>query len=141
MHHKSAKRNQQLLRQTLQTKLPMSLKVALILVVFISLVSVDKPAVAPLITTTTINVVKLMGQYINMMKTLSSVAPEIFQGFQQMVAYYSLAVLHLFGPNLSLPTLRLSTLQREQILHFQSYLKRGADDKVRILFHIDSSIS
>jgi len=50
----------------------------------------------PLLTTTTINVVKLIGQYMNMMKTLPNIATEVFQGIVQVRPFSSLDSLFPF---------------------------------------------
>ncbi len=100
---------------------------------------------SPLLTTTTINVVKLFGQYANMMKTLNNVATEIFQGIvqvrhlvfvgnRQLCQFYANVVFSFFGMPLKTPTIRLTQAQKDLITGLEQNLSiKTSEDKVRIV--------
>ena len=51
----------------------------------------------PLITTTTINVIRFIGKYITMMKVLQPISYEIYQAITQLSEYYTYTIFSFFG--------------------------------------------
>ena len=63
--------------------------------------NVAKDSEGPLVTTTTINVIRFIGKYIMMMKVLQPIAYEIFMGITQIWEYYIYSVYNTFGESVN----------------------------------------
>jgi hypothetical protein len=61
------------------------------------LVDAPRKVEGPLVTTTTVHVIRIFGKYLHMMKILQPIAYEVFIGITQVFDFYVFAVYNLFS--------------------------------------------
>eukprot|EP01125_Pyxidicula_operculata_P019506 TRINITY_DN7087_c0_g1_i2.p1 TRINITY_DN7087_c0_g1~~TRINITY_DN7087_c0_g1_i2.p1 ORF type:complete len:903 (-),score=201.13 TRINITY_DN7087_c0_g1_i2:6-2714(-) len=82
----------------------------------------------PLLTSTTIKLVRHIGKYIGMMKTLSNVSSDICQGIFQILTLYVYTVFTFFGPSLTIAGLRVSSATKASLTQMPTRLTTKTHD-------------
>eukprot|EP01124_Arcella_intermedia_P007716 TRINITY_DN14778_c0_g1_i3.p3 TRINITY_DN14778_c0_g1~~TRINITY_DN14778_c0_g1_i3.p3 ORF type:complete len:414 (-),score=108.51 TRINITY_DN14778_c0_g1_i3:2576-3817(-) len=84
----------------------------------------------PTITFSTLTLVKFIGEYTGMMKSLSNVSWDVCQGMIEVIHWYLFSSYTFFGPSMNIPGIRISSTLRTNILGMQAkFLKIGGDPK------------